>query len=342
MKKIMALIGAAVLFLGGSVACRQADEDLTVYMPDGAPALALAKLMAEDTEQDGVTYRVLSTAGGSANLIASKLTNKDEEKNADFCVLPLTAASKLVGSGEKYVMLGTVTHGNLYFLSKREGDFALSHLIGKRVGVLQINEVPGLTLKVTLKKAEIPYQEVKNGEEISLEKVNLYPLTGADAVGVGYDDGQGGSILYDYYLVAEPAASFQASKKGYTVVGDLQALYGGTQGYPQAVLVGKKAVVEERAEWTADFTAKIQNSGEWLKTASGETLVSAVAAHMEDRSAQTSLKAPLLTAEAVSRCGIYFTYAKDSVSEIEEFLTRLTAVNPQAAAMPAKEFYWKA
>ncbi len=340
MKKLIALIGAAVLFLGGSVACNAPTEDLTVYMPDGAPALALAKLMAEDTEDDGVTYRVVSTSGGNANSIASKVTNKDEEKNADFCVLPLTAASKLLGDGENYVMLGTVTHGNLYLLSKNEEAVEdLSHLVGKAVGVLQINEVPGLTLKATLKKVGVDYQE--GADEMAPDKVNLYPITGADAVGVGYDNGQGELSLYDYYLVAEPAASYQASKKGYALVGDLQALYGGEEGYPQAVLVGKRSVVEEKNAWTAEFTSKIENSGEWLSSASGETLVSAVTAHLEDHSAQTSLKAPLLTLDAVSRCGIYFTYAKDRVTEIEEFLACLRTVNTQAAAIPAQKFYWK-
>ncbi len=341
MRKIVALIGATALFLGG-VACSKPTEDLTVYTPDGAPALALAKMMAEDTEDDGVTYRVVSTSTGNANSIASKVTNKDEAKNADFCVLPLTAASKLLGSGQNYTMLGAVTHGNLYFLSKNEENVeGLSKLIGKTVGVLQINEVPGLTLKATLKKKGVSYQEVTGVNEIAADKVNLFPITGADAVGVGYDNGQGGLILHDYYLVAEPAASFQAQKKGYYTVGDLQALYGGENGYPQAVLVGKKSVVETRAEWTADFVEDIKNSGEWLRSASGETLVAAVSSHLEDRSAQTSLKAPLLTAEAVARCGIYFTYAQDTRLQTEEFLKDLLSVNDKAAAIPTEEFYWK-
>lgn len=341
MRKIIAFMGAVALLFGG-VGCDKKTKDLTVYMPDGAPALALAKMMAEDTEDDGVTYRVVLTSAGNANSIASKVTYKDEGKNADFCVLPLTAASKLLGGGENYTMLGTVTHGNLYLLSKNEENIEdLSKLVGKTIGVLQINEVPGLTLKATLKKKGVAYQEVTSISEIATDKVNLFPITGADAVGVGYDNGQGGLVLHDYYLVAEPAASFQANKKGYRMVGDLQALYGGESGYPQAVLVGKKSVVEARAEWTKNFVENIKNSEEWLRLASGETLVAAVASHLEDRSAQTSLKAPLLTTEAVSRCGIYFTYAKDTRLETEGFLKDLLAVNNKAAAIPSEEFYWK-
>ena len=36
---------------------------------------------------------------------------------ADYCVLPVNLASKLLGSGDAYRMLGTVTNGNLYFLT---------------------------------------------------------------------------------------------------------------------------------------------------------------------------------------------------------------------------------
>jgi ABC-type nitrate/sulfonate/bicarbonate transport system substrate-binding protein len=87
------------------------------------------------------------------------------DKNADVCVLPVTAASKLLGSGEKYEMLGVVTHGNLYLISK-DGEQVtaenIEDLKGKTVGVLQINQVPGLTLKTVLKKYGVEYKEITN------------------------------------------------------------------------------------------------------------------------------------------------------------------------------------
>lgn len=130
------------------------SREVTVYMPDGAPALSMATLMRDDTETDGVTYKVVA-----AEEISAQVTNKDEAKNADLCVLPITAASKLLGSGEKYVMLGTVTHGNLYLISK-DGETItaenISSLQGKKIGVLQMNNVPGLTLKAVLTKYGLP------------------------------------------------------------------------------------------------------------------------------------------------------------------------------------------
>lgn len=140
-------------------AVTQPESEVTVCMPDGAPALALAKLMHEDTADDGVTYKVVDTS-----LISSVVTNADEAKNADMCVLPVTAASKLLGKGDRYKMVGVVTHGNLFLISK-DGEALtaenLSNLQGKTVGVLKINEVPGLTLKAILNKYGIPFEEVK-------------------------------------------------------------------------------------------------------------------------------------------------------------------------------------
>ncbi len=328
-KKSLALVAASVLLAGCLFGgCGELDTDIVVYAPDGAPALALAQLLAEDTAEDGVTYKIAQPTA-----IASKVTYAEEGKNADLCVLPATAASKLLGSGERYVMLGAVTHGNLYLLGK-EGAYSrenLSELVGKTVGVLQINEVPGLTFKATLQKLGIPYQEWKNGEEKAADKVNLLAISGAEAVG---------AVPADLFVVAEPAASAQASK-GYKIVGDLQALYGGERGYTQAVLVAKRGLVEERAGWTKAFVSKVRASASWLKTASGEELVAAVSAHLEDEGAQTGLKAPLLKAEVLARCGISFTYAVDARAETEELLSALKGVNDKAAAIPAAEFYWE-
>ncbi len=131
------------------------DETVTasVYMPDGAPALSMAKLMSE--KKDGVAFNVVD-----ASTISTFVTG--ENPKADLCVLPLNAASKLLGTGETYTMLGTVTHGNLYLLSHDETETFesgtdLGRLAGKTIGTIQINNVPGLTLKLLLGKNGVEY-----------------------------------------------------------------------------------------------------------------------------------------------------------------------------------------
>ena len=326
-RKISLILAVLTLVAGLAVGCKENQDEITVYMPDGAPALALAKLMAEDSADDGITYNVVP-----ATMIASKVTNEDNAKNADLCVMPVTAASKLLGSGEEYLMLGAVTHGNLYLLAK-SGEYNaqnLSSLIGKTVGVLQINEVPGLTLKAVLNAYQIPWQEVKNDGVKVADKVNLLAITGPDAVGV---------TEADCFMIAEPAATAQG-KKGYSIVGNLQELYDVEEGYPQAVLVAKKDFVEKNEKWTKEFTDKVEGAATWLQTASGEQIVAAVSAHMEDKQTATSLKAPLLSTAVLGRCGIYCTYASECKNEVDAFLSAMMAVNGKAAAIPAASFYW--
>ena len=178
-------------------------EKVTVYSPDGAPALALAQMIKENSEI--VSYNVVE-----ASTIQTYVKNADEAKNADFCIMPVNAAAKLLGNGQKYQMLGTVTHGNLFILSKGESDDfkdgeALKALIGKEVGVMQLPNVPGMVFKMILNQYNIPWQEVKNEGEIAADKVNLAAVS--DAAQVSADS------RFAAFVAAEPLATLRASAK---------------------------------------------------------------------------------------------------------------------------------
>lgn len=336
----------ALTTMGVAVGCRSAQktEDVVVYMPDGAPAMAFAKLMKEDTKEDGVTYRVVSPA-----VIATKVANADMAKNADICALPVTAASKLLGCGEKYKMLSVVTGGNLFILSNNEevkADFAefshtdLSHLIGKTVGVMKINEVPGLTFKSILNEYGVAWQQLGNDGAVATDKVNLLAI--ADATSI---DPMNSAVAC--YVVAEPAASVQIKKNGFVNVCDLKTLYNkgetqtdGYNGYPQAVLMAKTSLIEERADWIADFTAEVEISAAAVSTLDGEEIVSAVQAHLEDKAYTTTLNAGVLTADVVGRCGVHFSRSETAAQAVKEYLQRIIDVNPAATKTVGDEFFY--
>ncbi len=361
-KKFFAItLGLVFVFLG-VCACENGKkpagdlEKIVVYMPDGAPAIALAQMMEEESVigDKAISYRVVSP-----NLIASKITNKDETKNADVCVLPVTAASKLVGEGTRYQSIGVVTNGNLYLISNNDdviADFArfgyddISHLVGKTVGVMKINEVPGLTFKSVLNGYGAAWQEIKNDGEIAEDKVNLLAISDAAAV----------DPLLDVacWLVAEPAASVQISRNGFSIVADLTELYHGGdetnvaltsaggavkvyRGYPQAVAVVKKSLVENESEWLAAFVDALKTSA-YLPTVwemGGEKIARIVSAHLEDKSYSTTLKAEVLTRETLSRCGIGFGNDNRVKEEIIRYLQRIVAINANAAKPVEEEFF---
>ena len=59
---------------------KQKVREYSVYCPDGAPALALARLMSGETDfVERVSYKIVSSEE-----ISSSVTYNDESKNADM------------------------------------------------------------------------------------------------------------------------------------------------------------------------------------------------------------------------------------------------------------------
>lgn len=145
-------------FYDGNASDSVYDGKVSVYAPDGAPALGLAKMLAGESDLgDNFDFRIVDAsaiqtfvAGGSPK--------------ADICVLPVNLAVKMLGNGEKYKMLGTLTHGNLFLLSSGGEKITVdnvSALRGKTVGVINLAAVPGLTFKLILKNNNIEYSDLK-------------------------------------------------------------------------------------------------------------------------------------------------------------------------------------
>lgn len=145
-------------FFDGTAGTAGYSQKISVYAPDGAPAIGLTKLMKEDvlenTEYNIVDPSMVQTLVGGA------------EPKADICVLPVNVAVKLLGNAKNYKLIGTLTHGNLYLLSKNSTQIDadnLEELRGKTVGVVNLAQVPGLTFKLILKNYGIEFVEPNNG-----------------------------------------------------------------------------------------------------------------------------------------------------------------------------------
>lgn len=141
-------------FWKGTNESAQYSQSVSVFAPDGAPALGLAKLMAEEKLKN-VNYEIVN-----ASTIQTFVAGSNPK--ADICVLPVNVAVKVLGNGNVYKLIGTLTHGNLYVLSTNQTHLTienLSLLKGKTVGVVNLAAVPGLTFKLILKNNGIEYIE---------------------------------------------------------------------------------------------------------------------------------------------------------------------------------------
>lgn len=334
MKKFLTKLCAGVLAVSavlGMAACDKkegGDGGFTAkfYTPDGAPALSIAKMIENDKD---VSYNVVDP-----QTIATYVTG--DSPKADFCILPITAASKLLGSGEKYTMLATVTHGNLYLLAAEDRQYTtaaeLGRFAGKGIGVLQPNNVPGLTFEAILKNADVHYEWTEPA------------MIGSGITGVGLMDIQK-QTDFDAILQAEPAVTklineSQNTAKPLKIVADIQALYGDGNGFPQAVLVVKNSFLNKHEDWVKTYLTKFEQS---INALNEETNMSAVVSALD--SVRTQGLAPAistanLTAEVLERCNVKFVSAVNSKTAVVSYLADLKGVNATAVGDVADKFFY--
>ena len=317
---IAAFMAVSVVGLSG---CKNEKTDWQVYMPDGAPALALALPMSQDAEDDGVEYHVVSSTTITTFVTGNSPT-------ADVCVLPVNLAAKLLGNGDAYQMLGIATHGNLYFLSEEDTTYSrenVSLLIGKTVGVVQLNNVPGLTLKAALADLDVPYNDLSGGGATVDNAVNLKAVTPTALTGA------------DVYLLPSPAADLRAANGTMNFVGSLQELYGGENGYPQAAIVAKKSVLEDGREWIAQLLERMDENAAWLQTAEKTVIADAVSSHLT-KGLTPTFTAVNLTDGAIAHSGVWLQRMdNDAVLQVKDFLQKIIEIDGQMAAMPSDGFF---
>lgn len=319
----------------GITACSKAEVGkYKVYAPDGAPALALAKLCTDEQSEFAINVVKAST-------ITTYVTG--EELKADFAIVPVNAAVKTLGSGEKYKMLGTVTHGNLFLLKKASGveitTENLSSLVGKTVGVINLANVPGLMLKVILQQNNIPFNQLTEGTQIATDKVNLKNISDEEAkTAINPTNAE-----CDYFVVPEPAATTKVNATGgkLSVAASLQTLYGGTGGYPQAVAVAKTSIIESDSKAVENFITALKDNQTWINNSatSAETIVNAIQSKLTADLSPT-FTAANLNATVIANCGIRFTSNADGKQEVLNILEKLNAVSNNAWGTPVDAFFY--
>ena len=298
-----------------------------IYGPDGARALALAQLRSEEMQCGGdVTYNVVD-ASTSQTFVTGR------EPQAELAILPVNLAAKLLGTGETYQMLGTVTHGNLYILAKT-GDTQITQanikemFEGKKVGCLQLNNFVGYILRTVLNNAGVKFEVRQDKEERNgtMDTAYLYDVTGTEITP---------AADYDLMIAAEPAVHKKTTATSLKVVGDLQALYG-ENGYPQAVLVAKKTLIEESPDFIGNFVKAVDANAEWIKTADAQTIYDAV---QENYGATPTFAVTDLTAEVIARCAIRFEASVECAQSVKTILAELSEAADQTFTVTDAFFY---
>ena len=311
------IISFTTIFFG----CNRPSE-IFIYSPDGAPALALSSVIKKDFQNTQINVV-------SADKIASFVSGKD--KKADICILPINLASKLIGSGEDYKMLGTITHGNFYFLSTNETVIDkenIANLIGKTIGVMQLANVPGLTLQSVLTRNEIAYTIIQDGNEKQQDKVNLMSINKVETARTDID----------LFLIPSPQADAKAQTTNLKFVGSLGELYG-ENGFPQAIIVAKNSLLKENLTFVKEFISQVENVETYLKEENKGEICSLL--HSKIESGLTPVfNENNLTSDSIARSKIKFIASQNSKEAVKAFIQQLKAVNANSVEEFSENFYY--
>lgn len=322
MKKFICLIltlifSIATLFIG----CNS-PATIRIYAPDGAPALALSSVIKQDFENAEICIV-------SADKIGSLVSGK--EKKADICILPINMASKLIGNGEDYKTLGTVTHGNFYFLSRSETVIDrenIDRLIGKTVGVMQLQNVPGLTLQSVFINNAIEYTTIQDISEKEQNKVNLMAINKIETARTDIDA----------FLIPSPQADAIAQTTDLKFVGSLGELYGDF-GFPQAIIVVKNQVLEKNLPLVKEFVKQLESVENYLKEENKAEICTLLRSKIESGLTPV-FNENNLTSDSINRSKIKFIACKNSKETMKTFIQKLKSVNPNSVGEFSEDFFY--
>lgn len=239
----------------------------------------------------------------------------------------------------EYQMLGTVTHGNLYFLSKNSEEkfdttASLQSLIGKKVGVVQLPNVPGLILKLILQKNNVPFKQIETADEAAEDKVNLLAISSDNAAATIVANAEN----YDCFVAADPLVTLK-TKQNLFRSGSLQALYG-ENGYPQAVIVGKSAFLKQYPEWTNKFMEKLSGADEYLAETDAAAILAPYTAAYTADGRTGSWNAKNLNAASVANCNVKFEASATCKTAVTTIVTEMFEIQRQTAPTLTDAFFY--
>ena len=317
---------------GGNGSTDGQDVTFTFYVPDGAPALAIAKFIAEGDDLGlghSVDYNVVSSNDISMYLNGAK-------GYGDFVILPVNAASKLykANAEDPYKMAAVITHGNLFIMSASE-NLTAEGLKGQVVGVIGEGLVPDLTLRAALSKAGLS-DCIETGDSAAADKITLnYFQQASDMMPLLL------SGKLSYGLLPEPAATTletKAAAQGKTFYRlSLQDMYDAeSREYSQAVLMVKSSVAEEYQGVMSALGDKFTAAAEWAAANSAEA-VNAVNKNITDKEAgfTPSLQPSAVTAEVIRGCNIRWQGAADAKDDVKAYLADIINVGVGLDIPPA-------
>ena len=302
MKKLLAVIFSVMMIVTAAYA---GAEDYVIVAPNGAPAIAVAGVWAENED---------SVKTINADTIAEAFGSNQ----ADFIIAPINAGAKLFKAGKStYRLAAVITWGNLVFASKTEG-FTAEMINGSKLVLFGENTInASIALYVLQQKGIVP------------ESVEY--LAGAAETQALLLNGEEGTIV----MTAEPAVTAAKMKDDSIVSIPLNDMYkevNGFDGFAQAGLFVREDTLTENPALVSEALETIRSSVEMCEK-DPETVARNVVA-ME------ILPKEPVALKALPGCSIRWMNAADARDQIE--MTASIDLKQYGGELPADDFYFSA
>lgn len=304
MKKYLAILVAIVLIASVGALCACENEQITLCVPDGAPALSVAKLV-NDKAIDNISVKTVITTG-------EDVVAKCASGEADMAVLPTNAAVKICSERDDYKLFSVNVYGVLYIVGTEEID-SLADMQGETLYSIGLGNTPEYVFKTICDEQGVSY-DGDNAINIQYE---------ADASTIIPQILNGSA---KFALIGEPAVTqlmSKAASQGKTVYNlfDLQQLWqeatgSDEMGYPQASMIVKKDLLTDK------FAKKLYET----LTQNAEFLADNVDDLNEIMQQAGSTLNVQYTTQLLDRCNLTVIPAKDAKGDLATYLAKFGAV----------------
>lgn len=280
-------------------------EALQMFVPDGAPALSVAKIIKDGKIGESRVEAHISTG--------DDVVGKCSSGEADIAVLPTNAAAKICNMRNDYVLFSVNVYGTLYIVGTKQLT-SFSQLKGERLYSIGLGNTPEFVLKTVCDAQGVEYLEY-SGETTYYNAVMVKYFTDASEIIPLVLSGEA-----NFALVGEPAASqlvgklVESGKTGYNLF-DMQQLWqtateSKQTGYPQASMIVKKSLLNEQFRVSLDDV--LTQNAAFLKNNVAE-----LGKILKDAGSSLTVN---FNEQIIERCHIVYTPALSVRSDLDNYL----------------------
>lgn len=281
------------------------EKNINFTVPDGLPAISIAKLIKENPEiKKG--YNINYSIEQSSENIATSVMKSEP----DIAIVPSNLSATAFNKTGEYKIAGTVGFGSFYIGSVNNNQ-TVEDLKGKEVYNIGKGLTPDIITKSILKGMGIdPDKDINFSYVDGVNELAPIILSGKTQYGV----------------LPEPALStVQSKNENFNVILNLneewKKINKSEYGYPQATIIIKKELIENDREFVDGLLNKIKESIDWnyenkedLGTYCEEIGISA--------------KKPIVI-KAIDRSNIKYVGIKDSYKDYKTYFDNLYKFDPK-------------